>query len=301
MKKIRYFFFIALASGLALLNSCSDDETVTPVDETPTINFVGGAGYISSNATLKVNETFKVGINAFSNAATGANLVKFTITRIFNNIPATQDTTINTDQLNIEVHATANSQVGSETWYFKVTDKNNKTKEISFTITTEAVTTYGPIKEFSMKILGAQDNATGSSFASIDGTVYSITDAKANAAKIDWLYFYGATNLATIASPNDADAASVFNNATWGLQTWSVRNNTLFKEVTDAVNWAGIVNDSLILIQTASGVTNTKINNLAVNDVLSFIAATGKKGMIKVESIDGTQTGTITISVKVQE
>jgi hypothetical protein len=203
--------------------------------------------------------------------------------------------------LNIIVNATANSQVGQEKWYFKVTDKNNQTKEISFTITTEAVTTYGPINEFSMKILGAQDNATGSSFASIDGTVYSITDAKANAAKIDWLYFYGATNLATLASPNDADAASVFNNATWGLQTWSVRNNTLFKKVTDPVDWNGIVNDSLILINTASGVTNTKSNNLVVNNYLSFITASGKKGMIKVESIDGTQTGTITISVKVQQ
>ena len=301
MKKFRYLLFIALASGLAMLNSCSDDENPTPVDETPTINFVGGAGYISSDATLKVNEAFKVGINAFSNATSGANLVKFTITRIFNNIPATQDTTINTEQLNIEVHATANSQVGQEKWYFKVTDKNNQTKEISFTITTEAVITYGTINEFSMKILGAQDNATGSSFASIDGTVYSITDAKANAAKIDWLYFYGATNLATLASPNDADAASVFNNATWGLQTWSVRNNTLFKKVTDPVDWNGIVNDSLILINTASGVTNTKSNNLVVNNYLSFITASGKKGMIKVESIDGTQTGTITISVKVQQ
>jgi hypothetical protein len=301
MKKIRYFFFIALASGLALLNSCSDDETVTPVDETPTINFVGGAGYISSNATLKVNETFKVGINAFSNATTGANLVKFTITRIFNNIPATQDTTINTDQLNIEVHATANSQVGSETWYFKVTDKNNKTKEISFTITTEAVTTYGPINEFSMKILGAQDNATGSSFASIDGTVYTMVDAKTNASKIDWLYFYGATNFATIASPEDTDAKAVFNNATWGLQTWSVRNNTLFKKVDGPIDWNGIVNDSLIQIETASGVTNTKINQLVMNNVLSFITASGKKGMIKVMAIDGTQTGTITISVKVQQ
>jgi hypothetical protein len=302
MKKIRYFLFIALASGLAILNSCSDSETVTPADETPTINFVGGTGYISSNATLKVNETFKVGINAFSNTTTGENLVKFTITRIFNNVPLTQDTTINTDQLNIEVHATANSQVGAESWYFKVTDKNNKTKEISFTITTEAAVTYDSINEFSMKILGAQDNATGSSFASIDGTVYNITDAKANAAKIDWLYFHGSVNKATLASPADADAQAVFNNATWGIQTWTVKNNTLFKEVTDVVNWASIDNDSLILIHTASGVTNTKVNNLAVNDILSFITVTGKKGMIKVESIDGANSaGTITISVKVQK
>ena len=152
-----------------------------------------------------------------------------------------------------------------------------------------------------MKILGAQGSSTGSSFASIDGTVYKIADAKANAAKIDWLYFYGATNLATLASPNDAAAASVFNDPTNGLATWSVRNNTLFKKVTGPVDWNGIVNDSLIMIETASGVTNSKINSLVVNNYLSFITASGKKGMIKVEAINGNDSGTITISVKVQQ
>jgi hypothetical protein len=298
MKKFRYLLFIALASGLAMLYSCSDDETPTPVDETPTINFVGGAGYISSDATLKVDETFKVGINAFSNATTGSNLVKFTITRIFNNIPFAQDTTINTDQLNIIVNATANSQVGQEKWYFKVTDKNNQTKEISFTITTESAA--GPINSFDMKVLGSYANATGSSFASIDGTVYTMAQATANSAKIDWLYFYGSAsgpNQATIASPLDSDAQSVYP----GISSWAVKNNTLFKKVTDVIDWNSITDDQIIVEQTASGVTQTKVNKLAVDNIMAFITASGKKGMIKVNQITGTTDGTITISVKVQQ
>ena len=194
-----------------MLNSCSDDENLTPVDEIPIINFVGGAGYIFTDTTLKVNETFKVGINAFSNVNTESNLVKFTITRIFNNVPFSQDTTINTDQLNIIVNATANSQAGQEKWYFKVTDKNNKTKEISFTITTESAA--GPINSFDIKVLGSDNNAAGISFASIDGTVYTMAQVTANCAKIDWLYFYGSAsgpNQATIASPLDSDTQSMY-------------------------------------------------------------------------------------------
>jgi hypothetical protein len=299
MKKMHYLLGVVLISSISFLNSCSKSSDETPVDQTPSINFVGGSGFVSSDVTLTVNESFKVGITAFSNTNSAAKLTLFTITRVFNNTPSSQDTTISTTSFNINVLAHANSQVGQEKWLFKITDKNGYSKEISFTITTTAAS--GPINTFSMKILGAQGSTTGSSFASIDGTVYKLADAKTNASKIDWLYFYGATNLATLAAPDDADAATVFNDPTNGLPTWSVKNNTLFKKVTDVVDWNSITDDAVIVAQTASGVTNTKINNLAANDILAFISASGKKGMIKVESISPNSDGTITISVKVQQ
>ncbi len=297
MKTLRALLGLALVSGLVFFTSCSKDEDTQ--DLAPTINFVGGSGYISANATLDVNEDFKVGINAFSNTNSGAKLTKLTITRVFNNNIVSQDTTFSLSTINLVINATANSQVGQEKWYFKVTDKDGQTKEVSFTITTVAGS--GPINTFTMKIMGAQGSSTGSSFASIDGTVYSLANAKTNASKVDWLYFYGATNLATLAAPNDADAIIVFSDPTNGLATWALRNATKFKKVTDAINWADITTDDVIVAQTASGVTATKVNSLAANNVLAFITAGGKKGMIKVESISGTTDGTITISVKVQQ
>ncbi|HNY03432.1 MAG TPA: hypothetical protein PKG48_12620 [Bacteroidales bacterium] len=296
MKTLRAMLGLAMVAGLMFFSSCSKDETQ---DLTPSINFAAGTGYVSGDATLQVNEDFKVGINAFANTNSGSKLAKLTITRVFNNYPVSQDTVFSAASINLVINATANSQVGPEKWYFKVTDKDGQSKEISLTITT--VAGASPINTFTMKIMGAQGSSTGSSFASIDGTVYSLANAKTNAAKVDWLYFYGATNLATLAAPNDADAISVFNDPTNGLATWAVKNATKFKKVTDAITWADITTDAVIVAQTASGVTNTKINNLAANDVLAFITASGKKGMIKVESISGTTDGTITISVKVQQ
>jgi hypothetical protein len=299
MKKMHYLFGVVLISGMALLNSCSKSSDNTVSDLTPTINFVGGTGFTSGDVTLNIKESFKVGITAFSNASSASKLVKFTVTRVFNNQPFSQDSVINTNSFSITILANANINVGQEAWYFKVTDKDGQTKEISFTITT--VVPSGPINTFSMKIMGAQQSSTGSSFASIDGSVYSLADAKTNAAKVDWLYFYGATNFATLAAPDDAAAATIFTDPTNGLQTWAVKNNTRFKLVTDVIDWNSITDDAIIKAQTASGVTNTKINNLAVNNILSFIASSGKLGMIKVESISGTSDGTITISVKVQQ
>jgi hypothetical protein len=299
--RIFLLFSIMVAMG-AIMTSCSNNDTVTPQDVKPSINFIGGTGYISANATVAAGSSVKLGINAFANSTSSAKLVNLTITRVFNNTPViVLDSTINVSSYSLTVTTEARSEIGTETWYFKITDKDNQTNEVSLILTTES--TAGPINTFSMKILGSYDNPTGSSFASIDGTVYTLANAKANAAKIDWLYYYGASaaNHATIASPKDSTAAVVFNEPPSNLSSWSVRNNTLFKKVTESIDWNSINNDQVIVAQTASGVTNTYINQLAVNDILAFITASGKKGMIKVETISGTTAGTMKISVKVQQ
>ncbi len=298
MKALR--LILGLMMVVAFLSSCSKDEDPEiPVDKTPTLTFKVEQGFVSGNTTMTTSTDFKVGIVGLSNTNSNAKLVKLTITRVFNSIPVTQDTTFSSNSLNVVINAVSSNLAGQENWFFEVTDKDGFSKKISFTITTTAPS--NPIESYSMKIMGAQGSTTGSSFASVNGNIYSLAKAKDSAAIIDWLYFYGATNFATLASPKDNDAASVFNDPTNGLATWSVRNNTLFKKVSDVIDWNSITNDEVIVAQTASGVTNTKVNNLAANNILAFITASGKKGLIRVESITGTNSGTITISVKVQK
>lgn len=299
MKKRLSIVFSLLAAGMLMFTSCSDDST-EPGDINPSMTFVGGTGYTSGDVTLTTGTLFTVGINASSSTESNAKLTNFKVTRVFGNKPEVFiDSTISTDHFSIDINFDANAEVGTENFIFLITDKDGKTKELSFVVTTQAAA--GPINTFSMKIMGAQGSTTGSSFASIDGSVYSLADAKTNATKVDWLYFYGATNHATLAAPDDVDAATIFNNATNGLQEWAVLNPTRFKKVTDAIDWDNINDDAVIVAQTASGVTLTKGNELAASDVLAFITSTGKKGLIKVNSISGTSDGTITISVKVQQ
>ncbi|HPT03091.1 MAG TPA: hypothetical protein PLJ84_10880 [Bacteroidales bacterium] len=299
MKKTFFIFTSLLLSGVLFLSSCTKDSS-DPEPQYPTIQFVGGAGYTSTNVTVTAGSPLKFGINAFSNTSTNTKLVKFTITRVFNNVPSVVlDSTINTNTYSVTLNTSASTATGSENIIFKITDKDNNSASVNVVITTTPGA--GPINTWTQKIIGAQANITGSSFASINGNVYSLADAKNNSAKIDWVYFYGATNLSTLACPADPDAQSVYNNTTNGIQTWTTKNLTLFKKVTSNIVWSDITDDSVIVTETASGVDKTKMSQLATGDILSFIAATGKKGLIKVDAITTGNDGMITISVKVQQ
>lgn len=301
MKKNIFIFSVFLLLGTLLMVSCAkDDGTTPPADQSPVINFVAKTGYLSGDATLAIGEIFKVNIIAFANTSTNSKLVRLTISRVYQNTPTVVlDSTISQSSMNAEFSAQALNVAGQEKWIYKVTDKAGLIAEVSFTLTTASAS--GPINAFSMKIMGAQNTTAGSSFASIDGSVYTLTQAKANQSKVDWMYYFGATDLASIAAPDDAHAALIFTNATNGLQTWTTKNATRFKAVTNVIDWANITTDLVIVQQTASGVTESRITNLTAGKYLAFISASGKKGMIKVESITAGETGGITISVKVQQ
>jgi hypothetical protein len=298
MKTMNWVLSLLLLSAVFFTTSCTKDSEV-PVDQPPTITLQVGADYTYQNTTVTVNTPLKVGIRALENATSGANLTNFTFTRTFNGQTNTYDTTFNSSSYQVDWLISANSQAGNETFIFTIKDKDGFTSNITIIITTTPIT--GEINTWSMKLLGAQASTTGSSFASIDGTVYSLANAKANANKVDWLYYYGATDLATIAAPNDANAKTVYNNATNGLQTWAQLNATTFKLITDAVDFDAITDDAVIVAQTASGVIQTRIPQLLAGKMIAFITQSGKKGILKVESITGTSDGTMTISVKVQK
>jgi hypothetical protein len=300
MKKTLLIPAALMIFGAAFLSSCSKSEDNTPAPTPPTINFVAKSGFITGDATMTVGSTFKVSLAAFPNTTSGSKLASLKVTRVFQNNPyVALDTTFSLSSLSVDLTATANPNVGQEKWYYRVTDKSGQYAEVSLTITTTSAA--GPINSFGMKILGAQSATAGSSFASIDGSVYTLAEAKANQAKVDLMYYYGDTDFATIAAPDDAHALTVFTNAVNGLGTWTTKNDTRFKLVTNAINWDAITDDAVIVQETASGVTESRITNLISGKYLAFITASGKKGMIKIESITTGQTGSVTISVKVQQ
>lgn len=296
MKTLNWFLALVMMASVVFTTSCAKDEE-TP--GAPTITLQVGADYIYQNTTVTVNTPLKVGIRALSNAESGSNLKYFVFTRTFNGSTYTMDSTFNASSFNIDLLITANSQPGNESFIFSVKDKNDQISNITIVITTTAVN--GEINAFTMKVMGAQGSTTGSSFGSIDGQVYTLANAKANANKIDWLYYYGASDLASLAAPDDSHAAEVYNNATNGLLTWAVRNNTRFKLLTTTVDFNAIADDGVIVAETASGVDQSRITNLSNGKQLAFITASGKKGILQVESISGTNAGTMTLSVKVQK
>lgn len=299
--KFKHFALLVLfVATISLFTSCKKDED--PTEQEPTINFVGGAGFTSTDVTLPAGSDFKVGITAAANTNSNAKLVKFKVTRTANNVPTTvTDSTISTATLNFTRTFTTNTEGNKERWSFEVTDSEGMSKAVTFEISSEAV-----VKIYTAILMGGQMNTTvGSFWSSANNTVMKQADAIVNQAKVDFLYFYGTTNQATIAAVDDDQAAIAWNNL---FNNWTVKNATRFNKVT-GVNWAGITeyNEELIL-QNATSLTASRANLLAVGDIVAFeTAATstnpGKKGLFKVTAITGTSgtDRTITLEVKIQK
>ncbi len=272
----------------------------------PSLAFLSGEyqpgwNRIDADVTLTVGEEFVFGITGNTNS--DKYLKRLLIQRKFENVSTITilDSALNTVSITLDIMTFAYPTVGLEDFICTLWDKNDKSTTINFTITTEPaasdITTYEDI------ILGAQASTTGGSFATVDGMVYTLDMAKANSDKIDFLYFYGATNLATLAAPDDADAATVFTGAN-GLDTWDVLNPTKFKTTTlSSADFDAITSSSqLVTVAVLPTQPNlSKANDLSVGDVLAFKTVEEKFGLIRVDAINGANNaGTIEITVKVQ-
>jgi len=295
MKKTGLIAVLLLVmASISFFTSCTTEEE----DLSPTIKFVTGSGYVSSDATLSAGEVFTVNISATANSTSGAKLTNLKVVRnLGGNAVTYVDQDVDQSSFTGEMSAYAAFIVGTEKWTFTVTDANGETAEIVLNITTTA---GGEINTFTQKILGSYGSAYGSFFASADGSVYNRTQAFDNQSKVDWCYFYGVENAATIAAPNNDEAKTVYHSETYGLQYWTTLNATLFSKVELPDEWDNIVTDAQI-IAVAGDCTESKINQIAVGDVLAFKTVSGKLGLIRVTDIATGAAGSITYNVKVQK
>jgi hypothetical protein len=301
MKKAIFFLGAFILASVTLFTSCSDEEN--PVDYPPTIILVAGANYISDDATVTVDTTFTIKILAEANAS-GAKLQSLKVTRVFN--LQSYDTTYSVpsgsqDIFSPEITFTAMPDEGEERIEFKIIAKDGLTAIVDLIITTESAYTPTPIRSFTMKVLGSYDSPTGSSFASIDGTVYTMAEAFANQAKVDFLYWWGGTTDATLGAPDDANANLVFTGAN-GLPNWTTKKNaTRFKATTLTVAEFDAITDGNVLATNAAGSDQTRAGELVIDDVVAFITESGKHGLVKVTANTAGAAGDITIDVKVEE
>jgi len=304
MKKINLLFVAVLLSVSAFFTSCGSNEedyippTITVVSSTPTDGYVKGKKVtfvlqISSNEDLK---TFSVGAGAV-NPATGSGVVSTepansltngTFAKNLTSVKVTYDFVIPDVAVGTSVVVK-----------FTVTDDGGQgTKDATpFVIVSGA----GPINSWTAE-LGATGNAKGSFFASLDGAVYSVATAKTNAAKVDIVYFYSDLQKSTLAAPNDESLLYKTIDDVYGVSSWTTKNGTKFKKVTFTGDFAAITDDAQIVsLVTGADATETRINQLAKDQVIAFVTASGKKGLIKITNITGTTDGSISFSVKVQK
>jgi len=291
MKQIKMILGIALIAMVGIFTACEEDETAT-LNITP--DTVPDSIQVGTEVTLKFSVIVDEKIESIE-------LRKGTKTLDTKTDNFTDNSSDNYSYTGVLADT---ADAGSElSFALIVTDNKANEESYDFDIYVKELETTGdPINTYSDKILGSYDNTTdGSSFASIDGTVYSWTDATNNSGEVDLVYFYGATNEATLAAPNDSDAESVFD-----FSSWSTQNATKFGTTTLTASDFDAIDDDVKIKEEASNLSATKVNKLSADDVIAFETAStsanaSKKGLIKINSITTGADGTIDITVKVQQ
>jgi hypothetical protein len=155
--------------------------------------------------------------------------------------------------------------------------------------------------EYTDRTLGAQ-NATGGSFLSATAaakTVMNISTANTSQATVDFAYYHGAQNRATIAAPINADAGTI----TYGtirMSSWNTRNTTIFVPLpaTATVSNPGTWWEEQVVNREFPGAnaTSTHANQLAAGQGYAFLTTGGYRGAFFVSSVNGaTTSGSISI------
>lgn len=275
MKKLSFLLFTIMAGAL-LLSSCSkDDETLGP----PTINFKGGDGYISADATIAVNTLFTVGIAATANAESNKKLSTLRLTRTMDNQTFVDTTlTINETQFNGDFQFNAQNAGQVEKILFVLTDDAGKTASISLTLTYEAVGIA--VSKNANVLMGSHNDDNGSFYSTANKQVYDIATASANQADIDFLFYLGTNNGSTIASPADSDANTVY-----AIGEWTTKNATLFATTEITVEEFDAIGDVYEFPEFTGD--QSGIAHLENGNVIMFKTVGEKLGLIKIDQING--------------
>jgi hypothetical protein len=306
MRKFRSLFMMLLTlASMSVLTSCGDEEEVNPK---ATITFDPSADNVSlasgSPIQFKVLVTSTDKLKEFKMTKTAAG---FNDDTTVTNFPAAGY------EFNVNDVVTPGIAVGSTiTYTFTATTNKNEVTTRTYT-----VTVLSDMATYTAKILGNQNATVGSFFSSVDGAVLNSNDAKNNSAKVDLVFYYSvggtaATDLATLASPMNANAQAVYGaSTTANIPSWATKNDTKFKKIAapfgasvyDAITSGSQIQDGYD--SAAAGAESNSAKQLAVGDAIGFKTAAGKYGVAKVTALTTPTTANgnrseVTLAIKVQ-
>lgn len=287
MKKWNFLFMSLLISAAVMVSSCGNDDE--EVDPGPSINLKGGTGYTSENDTIRVNTAITVGVTGLKSSVSGQKLTRFKFSITSNNIATTfVDSTFSADSFTWETDLTFTG-VGEARLLFELWDKGGMRNEQSFDLVIEDPGTA--INKFVDVEFGSWNDAVGSFFSSTEGITYTVgqtSTSPLNQAKIDFLYFHGATNKNTMASPDDADANTIND---LKLNLWTNKNQTRFNSTNITPAQFDAIGTTYQFPTFNFSSQTTKVNMLEVGDIFLFKTKDNKLGLVKINYLSTPNKG----------
>lgn len=314
MKKLlNQLILFSAIGGTLFLASCGSDDP-EPVIDGPTISAELTSGQTVNNGIIEASSGAVLSFDVDISAPGGFNTL-----RVTNSTTGDVVTEINRNDLGLDagviVVPTITTSltlpsVSSNTFIdieFLVVDDNNATASENITV---EILAQPNVDIYDAFLLAAPlgDGSSDTFFSTNNGVLYSDDDVLNSSnnlsANIDFGYYYGATNLASIASI-EAYPTNVVN-----VDAWNVQNATMFRTSTmteadfDAIGEFD-ADDLAAEYEVASAEAGQK-NQLSAGTILAFKTDATKDGgskfgLLKVVSVSGTdgQGDGINIEVKV--
>ncbi len=303
--QIRYFkisiFFIPL---LILVSACIKESD----NKSPSIQKIEKKGYISDSSIVPIGYPYQLGITAGKGDAAITNLVIMLTTE------NGTETALDSGMYSNDFKYTRSISYGAsrfEKWSFMIRDKNGKSASISITILKDTTSAFGPISVYPSVLLTTQNSPLQNSFFSIaQGIAYTQLEAGTHQPDINIITYFGdvlaPSTAFTLSSPGDNDVATFYPM----ILNWSVpHNETRYKPDSLSISrdaFDAAFNDSLIITNYTSATTGKrKFKMVRAGYVIPFQvtigAAAGKRGLIRIKSIQDGPEGQIIADIKVQK
>lgn len=296
-----------LFAASAGFTGCEKDDTDNPFDN-PTVEVKATYGAntdktIADGEIIELEEgskiTFKIRFSMGADKLKEVHLKSTIADKTFKILDSLElDKGIfNTGEKYIDFTYPTNVGANTEVFTFTSTDTKDRSGSFTLTIKPKEKQAEGGYITKAVTMLGAQNNAEYGSFYSVAlGKVLTVTAATGQPGDVDFAYFYGSTNEATICAPSDADGQTI----SYGkvkMSSWSTKNATKFAVISgaDGNNPATWWDNAMTTIDGAT--TESKANALAAGKVVAYKTSKGVKGAFVVEKVDGRQAGSISIQL----
>lgn len=300
MRKFKFLLFSFVLAGAAF-TSCSKDDVLDVLEaDKPVVTVSRDGASITTINDKNAGDIVPVTVH-FAMGAQDARLDKIKITTVMQGQSfVVLDSTLSEGLFNRadkSLDRAYNIAVGQtlSTVTFETKDVDGRVGSTTITVAPKG-TVIPKVERLTLYLAGQLNvaaNYGGFYSVSID-KVFKLKDAVTNAQLVDFVYYYGATNAATLAPISDQ-----LLNTVAGIKDvigqFNVLNATKFARAT-AENYTAGTMPAVTFV--AEGQTK-----LAAGDCLAFKTVLGQSGLIRVVSVNGSSTtGTdrsITIDVKV--
>lgn len=299
----KYFTLVLLfIAGLMLHSGCTkESDPVVPV-----ISLNSGAGYTPDGSVVRTGGSLRFGITA---RAGDANITNLVIKKIMPNgsVKVVLDSGMNSAGFSVNEVFYQNVE-DTATWVFQVMDKNRLISTASLVIYKDPDSQWGGIFEYPLIVMGYQENTvTGQFLCCASGKVFTGDSAGMASDSIDIATCYFMDDnipSPTFTSPGEY-GGGILEYYPF-VSSWPVKNYTKWDISVDsdpvpATAYESCHNDSLLILSYDDVWGKRKFKWATAGDIIPFLTAKGKKGLIMVIAADETATGTISFSMKVQQ